>query len=175
MGWMGSLGNLVQQFATGQVTPEQAEQHFDQIAGAAPSSTVAEALAGALRSDQTPPFAQLAAQLFNGSSGEQKAGMLNSLISAAGPMLPQLIGNSPVAGGLMQLLASSSGGAVSAEDAQQVSPEAVQQIAEHAHAQDPSIIDRVSSLYAEHPTVVKSLGAAVLAIAVSKMTERGSK
>jgi len=51
-------------------------------------------------------------------------------------------------------------------------PEAVQELAQSAHNQDPSIIDRVSSMYAEHPALVKTLGAGVLSVAMAKIAER---
>ncbi len=56
--------------------------------------------------------------------------------------------------------------------AQQIPPEAVEQIADKAHKEDPSIIDRISDFYAEHPTLVKTLGTAALTIALAKIAER---
>ena len=170
MSWMGQIGSLLQQYTSGTAAPEQADDHYGQVAEAAPSSTVAGGLADAMRSDQTPPFAQLAAQLFSNSNGEQKASMLRELLATAGPVLPQMLGSSAAGGLLSQLLGPSR--PVSAQDAQGISPEAVQELAQHAHNQDASVIDRVSSMYAEHPTVVKALGAGVLSIALAKISER---
>jgi hypothetical protein len=48
----------------------------------------------------------------------------------------------------------------------------VQALTEHAQKQDPSIIDRVSEIYAEHPTLIKTLGAAALTIAMRKIAEQ---
>jgi hypothetical protein len=48
----------------------------------------------------------------------------------------------------------------------------VQQLAAHAEKADPSIIDKASSFYAEHPTLVKTLGGAALTIAMAKMAEK---
>lgn len=159
MSWLGQLGNLAQQFAAGTVRPEDAENHYEQLTSAAPQSAVMGALADAMRSDQTPPFAQMAAQLFGSSNGDQKANLLNQLLTAAGPMLPAALG-------------SMAGGNVTPEMAQQISPEMVQEVAQSAHDQDASIIDRVSSIYAGHPTLVKTLGGAVLAVALAKFAER---
>jgi hypothetical protein len=169
MGWMGQIGNLLQQYAGGTANPAQAETHFDQVANAAPSSTIAGALAGAMRSDQTPPFGQLAGQLFGNSNGDQKANVINELIAAAGPMLPSLLGSSAIGGLLSQVLAS--GGQVTPAQAQQIPPDVVQQMATHAEKQDPSIIDRVSGIYAEHPALIKTLGSGVLAIALAKIAQ----
>jgi len=167
MSWMNMLGGLVQQFAGGQASPEDAERHFDQISQAVPSGTLGSSLADAFRSDQTPAFGQLASQLFGNSNGQQKAGMLNSLIAAAGPAL--------MSGGAGALLSQLTGGGqrpITPQEAEQVSPEVVNQLATHAEKHDPSVVDQISGFYAEHPTLVKSLGGAVLAVALAKLADR---
>jgi hypothetical protein len=169
MGWMGQIGSLLEEYAGGTANPAQTDAHFDKVASAAPTSAIAGALAGAMRSDQTPAFGQLAGQLFGNSSGDQKANVLNELIAAAGPMLPSLLGNSPISGMLSQVLGS--GGQITPAQAQQIPPDVVQQIASHAEKQDPSIVDRVSGIYAEHPQLIKTLGSGVLAIALAKFAQ----
>lgn len=170
MGWMSQIGNLLEQYTSGSSGQQQVEKHYDQVAEAAPSSALAGGLADAMRSDQTPPFAQLAAQLFGNSDGGQKANLLAELLSTAGPGVSQALAGSAGGGLLSQLL--SSGRNITAEDAQAIPPETVQELAQHAQSQNSSIIDRVSSIYAEHPTLVKTLGAGVLSIAMAKMAER---
>ncbi len=161
------LGGLIQQFSGGQASPDQAEKHFDQIAQAAPTGALASGLADAFRSDQTPAFGQLAGQLFGNSNGQQKAGMLNTLIQAAGPAMLSGLGGS--------LLGSLAGGGqrpLTPQEAEQVSPDVVNQIAAHAEKHNPSIIDEVSGFYAQHPTLVKTLGGAVLSVALAKVANR---
>lgn len=167
MGWMNILGGLVQQFAGGQGSPEQAEQHFDQISQAAPPGALASSLADAFRSDQTPAFGQLASQLFGNSNGQQKAGMLNALLAAAGPALM-----SGAAGGLLSRLAGGGQRPLTPQEAEQVSPDVVNQLAAHAEKHDPSVVDQISGFYAQHPTLVKSLGGAVLAVTLAKLANR---
>jgi hypothetical protein len=71
------------------------------------------------------------------------------------------------------LLGSLGGGqTISPQQAQQVSPEAVQQLAAHAEKNDPSIIDKASAFYAQHPQLVKTLGGAALTIALAKVAQR---
>ncbi len=167
MGWMNMLGSLVQQFAGGQASPEDAERHFDQISQTAPTGALASSLADAFRSDQTPAFGQLASQLFGNSNGQQKASMLNTLLAAAGPAL--------MSGGAGALLSSLAGGGqrpLTPHEAEQVSPEVVDQLAAHAEKHDPSVVDQISGFYAEHPTLVKTLGGAVLAVALAKLADR---
>ena len=61
---------------------------------------------------------------------------------------------------------------ITPEQADEVPPEAVEEIAAQAEKRDPSVIDQVSNFYAEHPTLVKTLGAAALAIALSQIAKR---
>ena len=42
-------------------------------------------------------------------------------------------------------------------------------IAAHAEKKDPTIMDRAGEFYAQHPDLVKGLGAAALAIALGRM------
>ena len=58
------------------------------------------------------------------------------------------------------------------EQAEQLPPEAVQQLAQQAHQNNPSIVDQVSHFYSEHPTVIKTLGAGALALIMSHMYDK---
>ncbi|HZS04202.1 MAG TPA: hypothetical protein VFD58_05150 [Blastocatellia bacterium] len=172
MNWMNQLGGLLGQYSG--VNPNQAPDtvydDFDRFAQAAPPSALAEGLAEAFRSDQTPPFSNMLGQLFGQSSGYQRAGILNTLIATLGPTLVAQFLSQKGAGALAGQL---SGGQreVTPQQAEQVPPDVVQEIAAHAEQTDPSVIDRLSSFYAQHPTLVKSLGAAALAVALSRFSQ----
>jgi hypothetical protein len=182
MDWMNQLGGILQQYTGAQPeqAPETVHDDFDQLAQSAPPAALSDGLAAAFRSDQTPDFGQMAANLFSNSGSTQRAGILNTLLRAAGPtILSQVLsrggGNVGSPGGIGGLLDKLRGGhqpEVTPEQAEQISPEAVQQIAQQAQDKDPSIIDRVSDFYAEHPTLIKSLGAAALTIALAKIAQR---
>ena len=175
MGLMDELGGVLQQYAggAGQIPPN-VNEHFDQVAQAAPQGSIAEGLAAAFRSNQTPAFGQMVGGLFGQSNGDQKAGMLNQLLGSVGPgMLAQLAGGAAGGGALAGLLGSLGGGqTVTPQQAQQISPEAVQQLAAHAEQNDPSIIDKAGAFYAQHPGLVKTLGGAALSIALAKVAQR---
>lgn len=172
MDWMNQLGGILQQYSGAQANqaPDTVQDDFDQFAQAAPQSALADGLAAAFRSNQTPAFGQMVAQLFGNASGQQRAGILNTLISTLGPTIAAQLFSQAGSSGLAGLL---SGGQreVTAEQAAEVSPEAVREIAEHAERKDPSVIDQVSNFYAEHPTLVKTLGAAALTIALAKLAQ----
>jgi hypothetical protein len=164
------LGNLLQQYLGGQAgaAGTQPENDFDRVAQAAPRASVAQGVTQALRSDQTPPFAQMVSQMFGQSNPNQRAGMLNQLIGSLGPgalaALGGTLGN--LFGGDKQAQPH-----VSPEQAAQVSPEQVQQIAAKAEQENPSIVDRMGDFYAENPTLVKAIGGAALAIALGHIAQ----
>jgi hypothetical protein len=169
MGILDSLSDVLKNYSGGQTqNTANAAEHFDQVAQAAPNNVVAEGLAAAFRSDQTPAFGNLLSHLFSQSNGEQKAGILNQLLASVGPeVLAQLGG-----GGALVGLLEGAGHQLTPDQAQAVSPEVVQQLASHAEKSDPSIVDKASAFYAQHSTLVKTLGGAALTIALAKVAER---
>ncbi len=119
----------------------------------------------------------MVAQMFGNANGQQRAGILNSLIAAVGPaLLSQMLsrGGSGGGGGLSGLAGILGGGQqqVTPEQAEQISPEAVQEIAAQAEQKDPSVVDQLSNFYSEHPTLVKTLGGAALTIALAKIAQQ---
>jgi hypothetical protein len=166
MDWLNDIGNILNQYSNRQPgqTPETAEQDFDRVARAAPREAVSSGLAEAFRSDQTPAFGSMLGNMFGNSNGAVKAGILNTLIAAAGPqVLSAILGRQ---GG------AASQGHITPEEAERIPPDAVEQAAEEARKQDPTVIDRVSDFYAEHPTIVKTLGAAALGVAMSHLAKQ---
>jgi hypothetical protein len=169
MGILDSLSDVLENYSGGNTqNTANAAEHFDQVAQAAPHNVIAEGLAAAFRSDQTPAFGNLVSHLFSQSNGDQKAGMLNQLLASVGPgALAQLDGGGALAG-----LLGGAGQQITSDQAQSVSPEVVQQLATHAEKADPSIVDKASAFYAQHRTLVKTLGGAALTIALAKVAER---
>ena len=171
MGLFDQLSSVLQQYAnstgTGQINAK-VNEHFDQVAQAAPSSTLADGLAAAFRSGGTPGFGQMLGGMFSQSNGEQKAGILNQLLTSGGPALLSQLGGA--GGGLAALLGGAS--QLTAQQASQVSPEVVQQLAAHAEKSDPSLIDKASAFYSEHPALIKTLCGAALTVAMAKMAEK---
>lgn len=162
------LGNLLQQYLGGNAGANQAQasDDFDRVAQQAPRADVARGVTEALRSDQTPPFPQMVGQLFGHGNPDQRAGMLNQLLSSVGPSL--LSGG---AGGILGSLLGGGQSRVTPEQANQLSPDQVSQIAAHAEQQNPGVVDQMGNFYSEHPTLVKALGGAALAIALGHMAQ----
>ena len=110
-----------------------------------------------------PCFNELVAQLFANGSTDQKAAMLNSLLGALSP---------DQRAKLSALLPGVSGGSVTGAQVTGLSPDMVAQVAQQAEQHNPSIVDHMSSFYAQHPTLVKTLGTAAMMIAMRKIAER---
>ena len=169
------LGSLLSQF-TGSGTAATAPDHFQQVAQTASTDLLSQGLSAMFHSNQTPPFGQMAGQLFGQANPNQQAGMLTQLLGGMGPsVLASLMGGAgggALSGILGQL--TQGGGApatITPEQASQLTPDQVQQIANHAEQHSPGIVDKMSGFYAEHPGLIKTLGGAALAIALAKMAE----
>lgn len=170
------LGGLLQQYlgaGAGQAAAN-APDHFHQVAQAAPPDAVSHGLAEAFRSDQTPPFGQMVSQLFAQGTPEQKAGMLQQLLGSLNPAALAALGGTGALGSLLSVSAGTgvAPAAISPQQASQLTPAQVEQIAAHAEKQNPSIIDTMSNFYAQHSGLVKTLGSAALTIALAKIANR---
>ncbi len=168
MGMMDDLGNLEKRLASGDVSDSDVHDAYDRTARTVPRAQLADGLHEAFRSDQTPPFDRMVSGLYGQSNPEQKAGLLNQLLGALGSGGAASLGS---AGGLGAALAGLlSGGRVTPQQAQQVSPEQVEVLAQHAARKDPTIMEKAAGFYAEHPTLVKAIGASALAFLMSRMS-----
>jgi hypothetical protein len=166
MSLLDQLGNLLGKYGSPQTSPsdDEARKDYDQIAPHASASSLSGALAAAFRSDKTPPFHELLGGMFGQASGPQRAGLLNTLISAVGLTHASQILGGPLGG---KLSGSADDRRLSPEEADQVSHQAATDLAREAERRDPSVVDRVSSFSASHPGLVKSIGAGALGILLS--------
>ena len=158
------LMDILQQYVSSTTPSDRVHEHFDAVVRDAPKDVVADGIAQAMRSQQTPPFADIVRQLFERSDPQQKAGVLNQLAAAVGPSVMSTL--SSVLG------AQGAGTALSPSQAASVTPSQVQQIANDAEKRDPGIIDRLGGFYAQHPDLVKQLGSVALAVALGHIANR---
>lgn len=164
MGLLDNVKSVLAQYASGAAPTGDATAHFQEVAQSLDASTVAQGIAAAMRSDQTPPFAQMVSQQFASATPEQKSAMLNALLSSLSPERR---------GELAALIPGFAGAAsVTSGQASTLSPTVVQTVAQHAEQHDGGIIDKMSALYAAHPTLVKTLGTAAMVIAMRQMAEQ---
>ena len=165
------FGGLLKQYlggASSSANVAQAEDHFGQVAQSAPGGLLTDGLSAAFRSDQTPPFGQMVGQLFGNGNSQQQSGMMSTLLAS---LTPAAIAALTSSGALSNLMGS--GGTVSTtptpEQMKTLTPDQVAQIATHAEQHSPGVVDQMSSFYAQHTSLIKTLGGAALAIALAKM------
>jgi hypothetical protein len=170
MDWTNAVEDIIRRYS-GQgagtaAAPEDPHSDFQQVTQAAPQNVVAGGISQAFRSDQTPPFPEMLANLFSQSDPNQRAELLNRLSAS---LRPEAWASLPGLGSLASLLRGSN---VTPEQASQVSADQVQQMAAHAERQNPSVVDQVSNFYAQHPQLMKALGGFALTVALQHMLQR---
>ena len=165
---MGLLDILQQYTDPARAPTDRVDEHFDEVARQSDPRDLGNGVAAAFRSDATPPFGQMIGDLFGRSDPQQRAGILNQIIRSVGAG-----GLASVAGGVLGRVLGGAGGnappTITPEQASQISPADASVIAAHAEKKDPTIMDRAGEFYAQHPDLVKGLGAAALAIALGRM------
>ncbi len=166
MALLDQLGGLLSQYTGGQPNAAEPEKDLAHVAAQAPAEDVSHGLAQAFRSGQTPPFAQMVSELFSRSNPDQRAGLLNTLLGSGGSTLLARLQGLP---GISSLMA---GQDVTPEKASIVSPQAVEQLAQHAEQQNPNIVDRVSQYYSQHPQLISTIGKVAAAIAMMGIANR---
>jgi hypothetical protein len=171
MSWMDQIANVLQNYTqTGAAPDQEVERDFNRVTKAAPSDDLAGGIAEVFRSSQTPPFAQLVGQMFSNSNPNQRANLLNTLLSsgAGAGILSQIMG----AAGMSGAGAGQTRPEITPEVASRIPAEAVQQAAARAEKQDPSIVDRLSQFYAQNPKLVQTLGTVAMSMAMSHLAKR---
>jgi hypothetical protein len=164
--------DIASQYAASPQPRPDTPAHFDQASQSVSPESLADALASMFRSSATPPFSDLVGNLFGQSSPQQRADALNHLVQALGP-LAATVGGAGVLGSLLGgLVQGSSAPRITPEQAAQIPSGEVSQLAARAEQHNPAIIDRLGSFYAQHPTVVKTLGATALAVALGHLRQR---
>ena len=164
------LVDILNQYVNSSSAPTgNVQDHFDQVAQQASPHDLGQGIAAAFRSDATPAFGQTVGTLFGQSNPQQQAGLLNQLVESMGP---GAMGG--VAGGTLGRILGGGGttasmATITPAQASQLSPADVNAIATHAESRDGSIVDKIGGFYAQHPTLVKSLGATALAIVLGQM------
>jgi len=175
MSWLEQIDDVLQRYRNvpGTTSSPETSADFAKVAAHAPPEAISGGLSEAFRSNETPPFGQMISDLFSSSGPQQRAGILNHLLASAGPaassLLGRLFGQSASSPGPQ---AGSGQPTVTPEQAQRVDAQMVRDLANQAQKSDPSIVDRASDFYAQHPHLVQGLGAAALAMIMAHVSKR---
>jgi hypothetical protein len=173
MDWLNQLTDMMDKYRAGNSAhvPGSVDADFDRLSKHAPPADLAEGLAEAFRSSQTPPFSSMLSQLFGRSQSTQKANVLNTLAATLGPALvSQLLANHGAHQAAKQV--ESGAPSISPEIAEQIPANSIEAMANEAEKRDPSIVDRISKFYADQPAVLKTLGGLALTVAMAKVAQR---
>jgi hypothetical protein len=162
MGLLDDVKNAISQYTSGSGSADDLAAQFHKVAGSTDPNVLSQGIAAALRSDQTPPFGQLVSQLFANASADQKAGMLNALLGAASP---------DTRAKLAGLLPGIGAGAISGGQTAAISPDLVNSVAQQMEQHNPGVVDKMGSFYSQHPTLVRTLGAAAMMVVLRKIAE----
>lgn len=175
------LGGLLQKYLNvpaGQAAPG-AEEHFDQVAQHASPEVLGQGISDALRSDATPPLGQMVSDVYSKADPNQQAGMLNQILASLPQGALSSLGSGALSslggGALGGLLGQLTGGGtpqVTPQQASQISPSQVQDLANHAEQHGSGVFDALGNFYAQHPDLVKRLGAAAITIAMANIAGR---
>lgn len=169
----GVLGKYADPALQQQHAPEQVENDFDHTARNSSPDLLQHGLAGAFRSNDTPPFGQMVSQMFSRANPQQRTGIMSTLLSSLGGggagALSGLMGRGM---GIGNLLNAHQSGTLGPEHVQNLSPDAVEQIATHAEQQNPSVVDHMSGFFSQHPGLIKTLGLTALTVAMAHMARR---
>ena len=144
------------------------EQHFDNVTGTATQKELGAGLAAAMRSDQTPPFGDMVGKIFGQSTSVQQAGVLNQILATLGPAAMS------IGGGVLGRMLAPGNTQITPDQASQLSPAQMTEIATHAEQAHPGVVDQVASFYAEHAGLIKILGGAALAVTMAKMKQNAT-
>jgi hypothetical protein len=138
-------------------------EDFNHVAQNVPPDVLSKGIGAAFGSSATPDVGQMVAQMFENATPEQRAALLNHLVSALGPNAGTVLGG---------LLGQGAAAApITPGQASQVDPQQVQDAVTRAQQHNPGIVDGLSDFYAQHSGLVKTLGGAALTIALAKISQ----
>jgi len=159
---LDQLGDILKQYSSKNPPEEHATDHFEQVASQVPQAHLGEVLTNVFQSPETGSFGDNIASMYQRSNPQQQAGILTQLVQAVGGsgLLSSLGLNLPA------------GAPVTPEQAQQVSPEAVKEVANQAQQQNPGIVQQAGEFYSQHPQLVKALGTGIAIWAMQRFTRR---
>ena len=168
---MGLLDELLAQVASGNAPAMEVDNAYDQVSRSVPKGALADGLTHAFNSDKTPPFDQMLGALFGQSNPDQKAALINQIVAAVGPaILTQVLGKLGGSGSPGGSADAVTAGQLTPAQAQNIPLERVEVLAKEAARENPSIVEMAAGFFAEHPTLIKTLGASALAVLMSNIS-----
>lgn len=167
---MALLNDILDRYLGGNTGAGQAADDFGHVSRNVSPDILSKGLSAALGSSETPAAGEMVSRMFGASTPEQRAAMLNQLITALGPAAAGVLGGLLGRAGAPSDASAGAAPTITPQQASQVSPQQVQDAVTRAQQHDPGILDSLSAFYAQHPGLVKTLGGAALAIALAHIS-----
>jgi hypothetical protein len=152
MNFLDQLGPLLQQYAGGRAaaTDAEAHAHYDQITAAVPPHELAPVIGPALTTlspqDLRERVTASAAQM----SPSQRGSLVQTIVAGLGPNVASVLASLGLDPGLAQHPANATGADAGA-------------LAAHVQQARPDIFNEAMAVFAQHPALVKMLGAVAIA------------
>ncbi|MDM7913698.1 MAG: hypothetical protein ACE15D_04650 [Candidatus Eisenbacteria bacterium] len=135
-------------------------EEFDSVAKEVSRGELAAGIVTSLKSASTPPFADIVLDLYTHATPEQRAGILNRLLPALNEKEGTVaLQHEPKH--VQELLVGKQ--TVSAADAERIGAASVRKLAAAADTLDPSVVEKIAEMAADHPALLKTLGTGILA------------
>jgi hypothetical protein len=164
MGLFDSIGGLLNQYISGNgaANTEEAHDHYDQVQSAVPTGILGSSIGSALKSLAVQQVEQHILNSASQMSPEQRGGLMQSLLN----------GLTSSGGDVSSILSQLGINQSVADNPQDASPEDVAALAAHTHQNNPDVFQRAMEFYAEHPTLVKAMGAAAVSAIIYEIAKR---
>ena len=152
MSLLDQLSGVLSNVMGGNLSEQQAGEHYDQIHGTVPQNQLGAVIGPALASLGGSQVQQSVTNSAAQMDSQQRGNMMQTLLGGLG-------GTGNLGGILSQLGISPS----VQHDPQSASPDDLGKLAAHAQENNPDVFHQAMSFYSAHPTLVKALGAAAIA------------
>ena len=165
MGWQDMLGGVMNQFTGSATAPGQdAHAQFEQLSSIVPANLLGSSIGPALGSMATQEVAQHLLSSASAMTPEQRGGLFSTLLS----------GFTSQGTDATSLLSQLGVNPETATNPEAATPEDVAALAAHAHQNAPDIFHKAMEFYAEHPVLVKSMGAIAVGLIVKHFMNKHS-
>ena len=152
MSLLDQLGGVLNNVMGGNLSEQQTQDHYDQIANSVPQNQLGAAIGPALASLGSGEIQQRVSNSAAQMDSQQRGNMVQTLLGG--------LGNAGNLGGLLSQLGISPS---VQNDPQTATPDDLGKLAAHAQTNNPGVFHEAMSFYSAHPTLVKALGTAAIA------------
>jgi hypothetical protein len=152
MSFLDQLGPLLQQYTGGRAASTEAEAHthYDQITAAVPPHELAPVIGPALTRLSPEDLRERVSASATQMSASQRGSLVQTIIAGLGPNVASVLSSLGLDPGLAQHPADATGADAGA-------------LAAHVQQARPDIFNQAMGMFAQHPALVKMLGAVAIA------------